>query len=62
MPLVILELLLKIVLLAMEGQPPEVRAEFWRLYLDDVKAFRALFVDHEPPVKAKRKLRPRRRS
>lgn len=43
MPLTIIELILKIVVLAMEGQPPEVRAELWKIYLEDVKAWRAFF-------------------
>jgi hypothetical protein len=43
MPTAIIELILKIVLSAMDSQPPEVRAEFWRMHLDDVKAWRALW-------------------
>lgn len=31
----------EIVKLAIEGQPVEVRAELWRLYLEDLKAWRA---------------------
>lgn len=30
----------EIVKLAMESQPPEVRAEMWRQHLEDAKAFR----------------------
>ena len=48
MPTTIIELVLKIILLAMDGQPPEIRAEFWRLYLEDVKAWRA-FLDKLTP-------------
>lgn len=48
MPLTIIELVLKIVLAAIEGQPPEVRAEFWRMYLEDVKRWRAFFGDRLP--------------
>ena len=33
MPLSIIDTLLKIVLLAMEGQPPEVRADLWRRHM-----------------------------
>lgn len=39
-PLVILELALKIVLLAMEGQTPEQRAKMWDWYIQDVSALR----------------------
>lgn len=41
-PLVILELALKIVLLAMEGQTPEQRAKMWDWYVTDVEKFRKL--------------------
>lgn len=46
----IVKLVLEIVKLAMEGQPPDVRAELWRLYLEDVKAWRAFWKDifHRP--------------
>lgn len=44
----IIELALKIVLLAMEGQPPEVRAELWRIHLEDVKAWRTFFDKLKP--------------
>lgn len=27
----------------MEGQPIEVRAEFWRMYMEDIKEWRAIF-------------------
>lgn len=32
---------LELVKTAMEGQPPDVRAEFWRMHLEDTKALRA---------------------
>ena len=32
---------LKIVLVALEGQPPEVRAELWRRYIEDSGELRA---------------------
>jgi hypothetical protein len=38
--LVVLELLLKIVLTAMEGQTPEQRATMWDWYIQDVKWWR----------------------
>ena len=43
MPVTIIELILRIILTAIEGQPPEVKAELWRLYLEDVKQWRAFF-------------------
>lgn len=42
MPLVILELVLRIVVLAMEGQSPEQRQRIWDWYLTDVERWRAL--------------------
>ena len=30
----------KLIEKAIDGQPPEVRAELWKLYLDDVRAWR----------------------
>ena len=33
---------------AMEGQPPEVRAELWRQHLEDVKAWRAFWQQFMP--------------
>jgi hypothetical protein len=42
MPLTIIELLLKIVVLAMEGQTPEQRATIWGWYIKDVEAWRKL--------------------
>jgi len=35
----------EIVKLAIEGQPAEVKAELWRQYLEDAKAFRAFLKD-----------------
>lgn len=40
MPLRIVELLLEIVKLAMESAPPDVRADMWRMHLDDMKRWR----------------------
>jgi hypothetical protein len=40
MPLTILELALKIVLLAMEGQTPEQRAKMWDWYIHDIEWLR----------------------
>jgi hypothetical protein len=34
--------------LAIEGQPPDVKAELWRIYLEDVKAWRAFFEKFKP--------------
>jgi hypothetical protein len=33
----------EIVKLAMESQPPEVRAELWRMHLEDMKAWRSFW-------------------
>lgn len=33
----------EIVKLTIESQPPDVRAEIWRLYLEDMKAWRAFW-------------------
>ena len=33
----------KLIETAIEGQPPEVRAELWKLYLEDVKAWRSFW-------------------
>ena len=38
--LAVVELLLKIVLTAMEGQTPEQRAQMWAWYIQDVKWWR----------------------
>ena len=40
MPIVIVELLLKIILEIIQGQPPEVKQELWKMHLEDVKAWR----------------------
>jgi len=44
MPLTVIELILKIVLEVIKDQPPEIKAEFWRMYLEDVKKWRE-FID-----------------
>ena len=41
--LVLANTIAEIVKLAMESQPPEVRAELWRQHLEDVKAWRAFW-------------------
>lgn len=33
----------KVVEKVIEGQPPDVKAELWRMFLADVKEFRAFF-------------------
>ena len=49
LPLGIIELLLKIVLAAMEGQTPEQRAKMWDWYISDVTWWRrVLKIDKEP--------------
>lgn len=48
MPTAIIQLLLEIVKIAMEGQPPEVKAELWRLYLEDLKEWRAFWKQFKP--------------
>jgi len=40
MPLTIIELVLQIVLEAIKGQPPDVKAELWRMYIQDIKEWR----------------------
>ena len=40
MPVTIIELALRIVLLAMEGQTPEQRAKMWDFYLKDLEWWR----------------------
>jgi len=40
MPIAIIELVLQIVLEAIKGQPPEVKAELWKMYVEDIKAWR----------------------
>jgi len=45
----IIELLLQIVLKAMEGQPPAVREQLWQWYVEDMKRWRKLFrLDEDP--------------
>jgi len=39
----VLSKLLDLILVIVEGQSPEVKAELWRLYLEDVKAWRRLW-------------------
>jgi hypothetical protein len=39
-PFGIIELVLRIILLAMEGQTPEQRAKMWDMYIRDVEAWR----------------------
>jgi hypothetical protein len=50
-PLAIIEKILDIVKIALEGQPPDVRAELWRMYLEDVKAWRAFWANLTPDGK-----------
>jgi hypothetical protein len=38
----------EIVKIAMEGQPPDVRAELWRQHLEDIKAWRAFWQGFHP--------------
>jgi len=40
MPLTIIELALQIVLETIKGQPPDVKAELWRMYIQDIKEWR----------------------
>ena len=40
MPLTIIELVLQIVLEAIKGQPPDVKAELWKMYVADITAWR----------------------
>jgi len=42
MPTRIIELALEIVKLAMEGQPPDVRAQMWRWHVEDMARLRKL--------------------
>lgn len=42
-PLVIVELVLKIVLLAMEGQPADVREALWRRHLEHMEKMDAFW-------------------
>jgi hypothetical protein len=52
-PLVIVELVLKIVLVAMEGQPADVREAIWRRHIDNLEKMdkfwnKLLHLDKEP--------------
>ena len=50
----IIELVLRIVLAAMEGQTPEQRAIMWGWYIKDVVWWRrVLKIDKEPPAPAR---------
>ncbi len=50
----IIELVLRIVLAAMEGQTPEQRAIMWGWYIKDVEWWRrVLKIDKEPPAPAR---------
>lgn len=50
-PLNVVELALKLALVIVEGQPPEVRAELARMWLKDVKFWRkALGIDSDEPA------------
>jgi hypothetical protein len=62
MPLTILELLLKIVLLAMEGQTPAQRAKMWDWYITDAEWWRQrLKIDPSPaPVQSVARAQRRR--
>jgi len=40
--------LTKLVTVVVDSQPPEVRAELWRLHLEDVKAWRAFLERFRP--------------
>jgi len=44
----VLEAITKLIQTVVESQPPEVRAELWKLYLEDVKATRAFFEKFKP--------------
>jgi hypothetical protein len=62
MPLTILDSLLKIILLAMEGQAPEQRAKMWAWYVADVEWWRQfLKIDPSPaPVQSVARAQRRR--
>lgn len=49
-PLTIVELVLRIILLAMEGQTPEQRAKMWDMYIRDVEAWRKFLRIEDGPV------------
>jgi len=40
MPTEIIVLVLQVILEAMKGQPIEVKAELWKMYVEDIKAWR----------------------
>jgi hypothetical protein len=61
MPLTILELLLKIVLLAMEGQTPAQREKMWDWYIQDLSFWRALLKIDPSPAPAQSVARAQRR-
>jgi hypothetical protein len=61
MPLTILELLLKIVLLAMEGQTPAQREKMWDMYLRDLEWWRQRFKLDPSPAPAQSVARAQRR-
>jgi hypothetical protein len=62
MPLTILDSLLKIILLAMEGQTPEQRAKMWEWYIADISWWRErLKLDPSPaPVQSVARAQRRR--
>lgn len=39
----------EVIKLAMEGQPPDVRAELWRMHVEDVKAWRTFWQGFAKP-------------
>lgn len=47
----IIELVLEIVLEAMKGQPPEIKAELWKIYLRDIEWWRRVLKLDEDAVK-----------
>ncbi len=49
MPLRIVELMLEIVKLAMEGQDIEQRQRMWAWYIEDVEKWRAFWAKIPPP-------------
>jgi hypothetical protein len=61
MPLTILELLLKIVLLAMEGQTPAQREKMWDMYLRDLEWWRQRFTLDPSPAPVQSVARAQRR-
>jgi hypothetical protein len=61
MPLTILELLLKIVLLAMEGQTPAQREKMWEWYITDLEWWRARLKIEPSPAPVQSVARAQRR-